>query len=78
MLESILFTENFLVLYMSDPNRYLAESISLFKDGLGNALGRIRTCDPRFRRPMLYPAELRVQSGERGIRTPEAVTRLLP
>ena len=31
-----------------------------------NALGRIRTCDPRFRRPMLYPAELRVQMAERG------------
>jgi hypothetical protein len=26
----------------------------------GNALGRTRTCNPRFRRPMLYPIELRV------------------
>lgn len=25
------------------------------------APGRIRTCDPRLRRPLLYPAELRVQ-----------------
>ena len=34
---------------------------------------RIRTSDPRFRRPMLYPAELlaheQFSSGERGIRT---------
>jgi hypothetical protein len=27
------------------------------------APGRTRTCDPRLRRPMLYPAELRAQSG---------------
>ena len=26
-----------------------------------NTPGRIRTCDPRIRSPMLYPAELRVQ-----------------
>ena len=29
---------------------------------LGGALGRIRTYDPRFRRPMLYPTELRVRA----------------
>ncbi len=29
-----------------------------------NARGWIRTNDPRFRRPMLYPAELRMQSAE--------------
>jgi hypothetical protein len=29
------------------------------KDG---APGRSRTCDPRFRKPMLYPAELRAQT----------------
>jgi hypothetical protein len=28
--------------------------------GCGNALDRSRTCNPRFRRPMLYPIELRV------------------
>ncbi len=28
------------------------------------ATGRIRTSDPRFRRPMLYPAELRLQAGQ--------------
>ncbi len=27
----------------------------------GNAPGRIRTCYPRLRRPMLYPSELRAQ-----------------
>ena len=26
-----------------------------------NAPGRIRTCDPRLRRPMLYPTELRAR-----------------
>jgi hypothetical protein len=26
------------------------------------APGRTRTCDPRLRRPMLYPAELRAQA----------------
>src|SRR5690349_14154840 len=26
-----------------------------------NAPGRSRTCDPRFRKPMLYPAELRAR-----------------
>ena len=43
-------------------------------DGVGNG---IRTCDPRLRRPMLYPAELRAARrlskrgrGE-GIRTPD-------
>lgn len=25
--------------------------------------GRIRTCDPRFRKPVLYPAELRAAGG---------------
>ena len=30
-----------------------------------NARGWIRTNDPRFRRPMLYPAELRMQYSER-------------
>jgi len=29
--------------------------------GNGNAPGRTRTCDLRFRKPMLYPAELRAQ-----------------
>jgi hypothetical protein len=29
-----------------------------------SALGRIRTCDFRFRRPTLYPAELRAQRGQ--------------
>ena len=28
---------------------------------LNGASGRIRTCDPRLRRPLLYPAELRTQ-----------------
>jgi hypothetical protein len=28
---------------------------------LVGAPGRSRTCDPRFRKPMLYPAELRAQ-----------------
>jgi hypothetical protein len=31
-----------------------------FSSGNLNALGRSRTCNPRFRRPMLYPIELRV------------------
>ena len=46
------------------------------------APGRIRTCDRRFRRPVLYPAELRAHAGKnrmrrypygrgRGIRTPD-------
>lgn len=26
-----------------------------------NAPGKIRTCDPRFRKPMLYPTELRAR-----------------
>ena len=30
----------------------------------GGAPGRTRTCDPRLRRPVLYPAELRAQSVE--------------
>jgi hypothetical protein len=30
----------------------------------GNALERTRTSNPRFRRPMLYPIELRVQRGK--------------
>jgi hypothetical protein len=30
-----------------------------FRDHLRGAPGRTRTCDPRLRRPMLYPAELR-------------------
>ena len=38
------------------------------------APGRNRTCDPRLRRPMLYPTELRApwgkNGGEGGIRTP--------
>jgi hypothetical protein len=33
-----------------------------FRLGLNGAPGMIRTCDPRFRRPMLYPAELRVRT----------------
>ena len=38
----------------------------------GGALGRTRTCDPRLRRPMLYPAELQALLGRgRGIRTPD-------
>ncbi len=28
-----------------------------------NAPGRSRTCNPRFRRPMLYPIELRMRKG---------------
>jgi hypothetical protein len=36
------------------------------------ALGRTRTCDPRLRRPVLYPVELQAQIGRgRGIRTPD-------
>ncbi len=37
------------------------------------ALDRSRTCDPRLRRPMLYPAELqaRIIGRGRGIRTPD-------
>ena len=35
------------------------------------ALGRTRTCDPRLRRPMLYPAELQALGRGRGIRTPD-------
>ena len=34
-------------------------SIQLSYGSIGT-LGRIRTCDPRIRSPMLYPAELRV------------------
>ena len=35
-------------------------------------LGRTRTCDPRLRRPMLYPAELQAHVGRGGgIRTPD-------
>jgi hypothetical protein len=40
------------------------------------APGRIRTCYPRLRRPVLYPDELQAQTSEysgrgRGIRTPD-------
>ena len=45
-----------------------AQSISAHKKALGprrqeskSTPGRIRTCDLRFRRPLLYPAELRAQ-----------------
>lgn len=31
------------------------------REGVGGALGRIRTSDPRNRNPMLYPAELRAR-----------------
>ena len=30
----------------------------------GGAPGRTRTCDPRLRRPVLYPAELRAQAAQ--------------
>src|SRR3954452_17862932 len=30
---------------------------------VGSAPGRIRTCDPRLRRPLLYPTELRAPAG---------------
>ena len=32
-----------------------------FRSATINAPGRIRTCDPRFRKPVLYPAELRAR-----------------
>ena len=35
----------------TNPNQVLPDS--------HGASGRIRTCDPRLRRPLLYPAELR-------------------
>src|SRR5437868_192142 len=38
----------------------------------GGVPGRTRTCDPRFRKPMLYPAELRGHSRQRG--APERTT----
>ena len=31
--------------------------------GLATAPGGIRTCDPRFRKPVLYPTELRALAG---------------
>ena len=31
---------------------------------VAGAPGRTRTCDPRFRKPVLYPAELRALGGE--------------
>ena len=33
---------------------------------INGALGRIRTCGPRIRSPILYPAELRVQPNYEG------------
>ena len=36
--------------------------ISLLETALCGALGRTRTCNPRLRRPMLYPVELRAPS----------------
>ena len=41
----------------------------LIRRNIYGGLERIRTPDPRFRRPMLYPAELLVQNlaGEQGI-----------
>ena len=34
----------------------------LAKCGLESAPGRTRTCDPRLRRPVLYPTELRARA----------------
>ncbi len=49
---------------------YAHHNDEFFKNG---TLGRSRTCDPRLRRPMLYPAELQAQNfgRGRGIRTPD-------
>ena len=35
--------------------------VSRIEGYLSTTLGRTRTCNPRFRRPMLYPIELRVR-----------------
>ena len=53
--------------------------LPLETSGLFGAPGRTRTCDPRLRRPLLYPAELRAPARRgnpafgrgRGIRTPD-------
>ncbi len=42
------------------PNLATKKTLKIMKDG---APGAIRTRDPRLRRPLLYPAELRVRSG---------------
>ena len=39
----------------------LFDELLLFTLPLLNAPGRTRTCDPRFRKAVLYPAELRAQ-----------------
>ena len=45
--------------YSSDLSGLLLHLIAR----VNGAPGRIRTCDPRLRRPMLYPTELRARSG---------------
>jgi hypothetical protein len=34
----------------------------IWRGGIGGAPGRSRTCDPRIRSPMLYPAELQARA----------------
>ncbi len=44
-------------------NRAVASSIQRVAPSQPNTPGRIRTCDRRFRKPLLYPPELRAQLG---------------
>ena len=56
------------LLVNSDPQRgHGGESNRITRSKFltgGGAPGRIRTCDPRLRRPLLYPAELRAQTAK--------------
>ncbi len=50
----------FLAMIKLEVNKgLLLKTIAWQNSDLRNAPGRIRTCDPRLRRPLLYPAELR-------------------
>ena len=44
---------------LADVGPAQCERDAVYLLGLSHAPGRIRTCDPRIRSPMLYPAELR-------------------
>ena len=62
------------------PSPFLSplDPLALWPSGLLNTPGRSRTCNPRFRRPMLYPIELRVPCCETLSPLPSAINSCCP